>query len=436
MLPLTWGFLYPPKASKIKTIQRGTDMKDLEIEKYFKLEAERQNNGIELICSENYPSKETREAMASILVAKYAEGFPGHRYYGGCEYIDAVETLCIERLKKLFHTQFANVQPHSGSQANFAAYHALINPGDTVLSLELNDGGHLTHGSPVSFSSQMYHFVHYPLGNDGHLDYEVIKKCLDEDNPNLFLAGYSAYPYAIDFRKMRELIDEHNKHSAVHCYFMVDMAHIAGIIAAGLCQNPCDYADLVTSTTHKTLRGPRGGVILTNDPEIAKRIDKAIFPYSQGGPLENIIAAKAVAFKEDMEPSFKDYVRSFMENTKACNDELARLGATVSGTDNHLFLLNVMKTYGITGKEAQLKLESVGITTNKNMIHGDTLKPSETSGIRIGFPAVTTRGCTKAQAIKIADIIDAVLKDKNSDLSAYKAQVLAITSTWKDVMEL
>jgi glycine hydroxymethyltransferase len=411
-------------------------MKDLEIERICHEEENRQNRGIELICSENYPSQEVRETMASILVAKYAEGFPGHRYYGGCEFIDEAENLCISRVKELFHVGFANVQPHSGSQANFAAYHALINPGDTVLSLELNDGGHLTHGSPVSFSSQMYHFVHYPLGADGHLDYEVIKKCLDEANPNLFLAGYSAYPYAIDFKRMREAIDEHNAHSPVHCFYMVDMAHIAGIIAAGYCQNPCDYADLVTSTTHKTLRGPRGGLILTNDPEIAKRVDKAIFPYSQGGPLENIIAAKAVAFKEDLEPSFKVYIQKVLENTKACNDELARLGAVVSGTDNHLFLLNVLKTYGITGKVAQLKLESVGITTNKNMLHGDTLKPTETSGIRIGFPAVTTRGCTKEQAILIADLIDEVLKDQSPDLSAYKSKVLALTASWKNVMTL
>src|SRR5574344_2385177 len=301
-------------------------MKDLEIDKYFSLEAERQNNGIELICSENYPSKETREAMASILVAKYAEGFPGHRYYGGCEYIDAVETICIERAKKLFHVAFANVQPHSGSQANFAAYHALINPGDTVLSLELNDGGHLTHGSPVSFSSQMYHFVHYPLGNDGHLDYEVIRKCLDEHNPNCFLAGYSAYPYAIGFKKMRELIDEHNKHSAVHCYFMVDMAHIAGIVAVGLCENPCDYADLVTSTTHKTLRGPRGGLILTNDPEIAKRIDKTIFPGIQGGPLMHVIAAKLQCFYEAMQPEFLEYTNQIVKNAKALSESLQKEG--------------------------------------------------------------------------------------------------------------
>lgn len=410
-------------------------MKDSIVASYFAKEIIRQNEGIELICSENYPSVSVREAAGSIFTCKYAEGYPGHRYYGGCENIDAVEDLARQRACELFHCKFANVQPHSGSQANFAAYHALIKPGDTVLSLDLNDGGHLTHGSPVSFSSEMYHFVHYPLGEDAHLDYGIIRNCLDEFNPNLFLAGYSAYPYEIDFRRMRELIDEHNKHSAVHCYFLVDMAHIAGIVAAGLCQNPCASADVVTSTTHKTLRGPRGGLILTNDEELAKKIDKAIFPYTQGGPLEHIIAAKAVNFLEDLQPEFKEYVRKLMENTKACNDELERRGAVVSGTDNHLFLLNVMKSYGITGKEAQARLEAIGITTNKNMIHGDTLKPGETSGIRIGFAAVTSRGCTKEDALKIADIIDKTLRG-SLNLENGKEEVRKITSGWQDITTL
>lgn len=410
-------------------------MKDSIVASYFAKEIIRQNEGIELICSENYPSVSVREAAGSIFTCKYAEGYPGHRYYGGCENIDAVEDLARQRACELFHCKFANVQPHSGSQANFAAYHALIKPGDTVLSLDLNDGGHLTHGSPVSFSSEMYHFVHYPLGEDAHLDYGIIRNCLDEFNPNLFLAGYSAYPYEIDFRRMRELIDEHNKHSAVHCYFLVDMAHIAGIVAAGLCQNPCASADVVTSTTHKTLRGPRGGLILTNDEELAKKIDKAIFPYTQGGPLEHIIAAKAVNFLEDLQPEFKEYVRKLMENTKACNDELERRGAVVSGTDNHLFLLNVMKSYGITGKEAQARLEAIGITTNKNMIHGDTLKPGETSGIRIGFAAVTSRGCTKEDALKIADIIDKTLRG-SLNLENGKEEVKKITSGWQDITTL
>jgi len=411
-------------------------MKDEEIQHYFDLEEKRQNEGIELICSENYPSVSVREAQASIFTAKYAEGYPGHRYYGGCENVDAVENIAIERVCKLFHCQFANVQPHSGSQANFAAYHAIINPGDTVLSLELNDGGHLTHGSPVSFSAQMYHFVHYPLGEDGRLDYEVIAHCLDEFNPNLFLAGYSAYPYAIDFKRMREEIDKHNAHSAVHCYFMVDMAHIAGIIAAGLCQNPCDYADIVTSTTHKTLRGPRGGIILTNDAELAKKINKAIFPYTQGGPLEHVIAAKAVCFGEDLKPEFKVYIQKLLDNTKACDEEFKKLGCACSGTENHLLLLNVVKSFNLTGKEAQLKLEAVGITTNKNMLHGDTLKPTETSGLRIGFAAATSRGCTAKQAQEIADLIAKVLKDPNPDNVSYRQEVLGITRAWQDVMKL
>jgi glycine hydroxymethyltransferase len=411
-------------------------MKDSLVEHYLVAETKRQNEGIELICSENYPSKSVREAQGSIFTCKYAEGYPGHRYYGGCENVDAVEQLAIDRACALFHCKFANVQPHSGSQANFAAYHALLAPGETVLSLELNDGGHLTHGSPVSFSSAMYHFVHYPLGEDGHLDYQIIYDCLEKENPNLFLAGYSAYPYEIDFRKMRELIDKHNKHSSVHCSFLVDMAHIAGIVAAGLCQNPCAFADVVTSTTHKTLRGPRGGLILTNDEELAKKINKAIFPFTQGGPLEHVIAAKAICFQEDLHPEFKEYVRALMANTKICNDELEKKGAVVSGTDNHLFLLNVVKSFGITGKDAQARLEAIGITANKNMIHGDLLKPTETSGVRIGFPAVTTRGCNKEDAKKIADIIYDALKGDGTNLEALHQKVLAITSTWQSITDL
>jgi len=411
-------------------------MGDEIIESYFRKEEQRQNEGIELICSENYPSTAVREAQASIFTAKYAEGYPGHRYYGGCENVDAVENIAIERACQLFHCKFANVQPHSGSQANFAAYHALINPGDTVLSLELNDGGHLTHGAPVSFSAQMYHFTHYPLGSDGHLDYEVIAQCLDRDNPNLFLAGYSAYPYAIDFKRMREEIDKHNAHSAIHCFFMVDMAHIAGIIAAGLCQNPCDYADLVTSTTHKTLRGPRGGIILTNGEELAKKVNKAIFPYTQGGPLEHVIAAKAICFGEDLKPEFKTYIQGVLANTKACDEELKKLGCVASGTDNHLLLLNVLKSFKLTGKEAQLKLEAIGITANKNMLHGDTLKPTETSGLRIGFAASTSRGCSKEDAKRIADLIVEVLKDPAPDNAKFHQAVLSITAHWQNVMDL
>ena len=414
----------------------GNMIADKEVEAYFHAETKRQNEGIELIASENYPSVDVREASSSIFMAKYAEGYPGHRYYGGCVNVDAVEEIAMERARKLFRVAYVNVQPHSGSQANFAAYHALIKPGDKVLSLTLNDGGHLTHGSPVSFSAQTYRFVHYPLGENGRLDYGIIASKLEEEMPDLFLAGYSAYPYAIDFKKMRGLIDAHNAKHGSNCLFMVDMAHIAGIIAAGLCQNPCDYADIVTSTTHKTLRGPRGGLIMTNREDLIKPIKSAVFPYTQGGPLEHIIASKAVNFLEDLQPSFVSYMKQVLINTKAASDELARLGCVVSGTENHLFLLNVLSSFGLTGLAAQNRLEEIGITTNKNMIHGDTLKPSETSGLRIGFAATTTRGCSRVQAEEIARLIYEVLSDKEFSASKYKSKVSAITSSWKDVMDL
>ena len=408
-------------------------MEDKVVASYIEKERIRQNEGIELICSENFPSKEVREAQGSIFTCKYAEGYPGHRYYGGCTNIDAVETLAIERAKKLFHCCYANVQPHSGSQANFAAYHALINPGDTVLSLNLNDGGHLTHGSPVSFSAQMYHFEHYGLGKDDHLDYEEIAKKLDEVNPNLFLAGYSAYPYDIDFKKMREIVDAHNSHSQVHCFYMVDMAHIAGIVAAGYCQNPVLYADLVTTTTHKTLRGPRGGMILSNHEEYAKKINSAVFPYTQGGPLEHVIAAKAVCFNEDLQPEFKDYIAKVLANTKACNDELARRGAKTSGTDNHLFLMDVVSSFNLTGKEAQARLEEIGITSNKETLHDDKLSPAITSGLRIGLAAITTRGCSLEEAKQVGDIIYDDLSAKVPDINKLQAEVKALSRDWIDI---
>ena len=409
---------------------------DREIELLEAKELQRQNEGIELIASENYPSRTVRKATGSIFTAKYAEGYPGRRYYGGCEVVDQVERLAIERCKKLFNVCYANVQPHSGSQANFAAYRALIRPGDKILSLTLNDGGHLTHGSPVSFSANTYAFAFYPLGEDGRLDYDIIKAKLYEEKPNLLLAGYSAYPFGIDFKRIRELIDEYSRETGSSCLFMVDMAHIAGQVAAKRCQNPCDYADLVTSTTHKTLRGPRGGIILTNREDLAKKIDSAVFPFAQGGPLEHIIAAKAVVFAEDLRPDFADYYDRLLENTKACNDELARLGCVVSGTENHLFLLNVLASFGINGLEAQTRLESVGITTNKNMIHGDTLSPKYTSGLRIGFAAATSRGCTKEEAIRIAGLIHKTLAGQESDLEAVRAEVRSITLNWKNIAEL
>ena len=388
----------------------------------------RQNEGIELIASENYASKEVRKACGSILTNKYAEGYPNKRYYGGCEFVDEIESIAIERACNLFNAKFANVQPHSGSQANAAAYRALLPEGGKILSLVLNDGGHLTHGSPVSFSSHFYEFVHYPL-NNGKLDYDSLLAIAKEEKPNVILAGFSAYPYQIDFKRIKEICDE------VGALFMVDMAHIAGLVAAGLHPNPVEYADIVTSTTHKTLRGPRGGLILTNNEELFKRVNSAIFPFYQGGPLEHIIAAKAICFKEASSPEFKKYAQEVIENTKACRDALLELGAKVSGVEVHLFLLNVLDTFGITGLDAQKKLEEIGVTTNKNMIPGDTLKPNKTSGLRIGFAAVTTRGCTKEDAKEIGRLIYRYLKNE-IDQSEAKQMVSKLVKNWKKIEEI
>ena len=401
---------------------------DKEIFDLINKENIRQNDGIELIASENYASKYVREACGSILTNKYAEGYPYKRYYGGCEFVDEIENIAIERAKSLFGASFANVQPHSGSQANAAAYRALLPEGGKILSLVLNDGGHLTHGSPVSFSSYLYQFVHYPL-NNGKLDYDTLREIALKEHPNVILVGFSAYPYQIDFKRIREICDE------VGCFFMVDMAHIAGLVAAGLHKNPVKYADIVTSTTHKTLRGPRGGLILTNNEELFKKINSAIFPFYQGGPLEHIIAGKAICFKEASSDEFKEYARHIMENTKACRDKLASLGARVSDTEVHLFLLNVLDTFGINGLEAQKKLEEIGVTTNKNMIPGDTLKPNKTSGLRIGFAAVTTRGCTKKDAEDIGELIYRYLKNEMSDQEA-KEQVSKLVKHWKPIEQI
>lgn len=340
--------------------------------------------------------------------------------------MDKVEAIAIERACKLFGSKFANVQPHSGSQANAAAYRALMPEGGKVLSLVLNDGGHLTHGSPVSFSSHLYNFVHYPLDKNGRLNYEEIRRIALLEKPDLILAGYSAYPYEIDFKKIKEIASE------VGSYFMVDMAHIAGLVAGGAHTSPVPYADVVTSTTHKTLRGPRGGLILTNNEDLAKKINSAIFPYYQGGPLLHIIAGKAICFEEALSDSFKEYAAKVKENTLSCALEFEKLGVKSSGTENHLFLLNVLDSFGITGKEAQLKLEEIDITTNKNMIPGDTLPPFKTSGIRIGFAASTTRGCTKENAIEIAHIIYDYLSNKKSKEECLKS-VHQLTSSWKKI---
>ncbi len=392
-------------------------------------ESVRQNEGIELIASENYASKNVRLACGSILTNKYAEGYPKNRYYGGCEVVDEIENIAIERACKLFNAKFANVQPHSGSQANAVAYRALLPEGGKILSLVLNDGGHLTHGSKVSFSSHFYDFVHYPLDKNGKLDYDVILKLAKEEKPNLLLAGYSAYPYAIDFKKLKEICDE------VNCLFMVDMAHIAGLVAGGEHQNPVDYADLVTTTTHKTLRGPRGGLVLTNNEKLIKKVNSATFPFYQGGPFEHIIAGKAICFGEALKADFKDYARQIVVNTKACRDTFNKLGAIVSDTDNHLFLLNTLDSYKLTGKEAQKLLEEINVTTNKNMIPNDTLSPKETSGLRIGFAAVTTRGCTKENAEEIADLIHKFLS-KEISIEDAKLTVKNIVSNWLIIEEI
>lgn len=384
--------------------------KDSEIANLIKKENNRQNQGLELIASENYPSKEVRAACGSILTAKYSEGYPGKRYYGGCEFIDEIENLAINRACSLFGAKYANVQPHSGSQANAAAYRALEvilrNEGKLaddrkmkILTVQLNDGGHLTHGSPVSFSSHQYDFCFFPLDETGHINFDFVEKAIIEYKPDVLMSGYSAYPYAIDFSKFKELADKYN------LKFIVDMAHIAGLVAAGLHQSPVPYADIVTTTTHKTLRGTRAGLILTNDEELAKKINSAVFPYYQGGALQHIVAAKAICFKEAMSDEFKNYMRQVIDNTKAFTNKIKELGCVCSDTDNHLMLLDVKSSFGITGKDAQNKLEEIGITTNKNMIPNDTEKPNVTSGLRIGFAALTSRGATIEDAKEIAVII-------------------------------
>lgn len=387
----------------------------------------RQNQGIELIASENYASSDVREACGSIFTNKYAEGYPNKRYYSGCEVIDKVEEYAQFLAKQLFKCQYANVQPHSGSQANYAAYHALLPEGGTILSLELNDGGHLTHGSPVSFSSHDYKFVHYPLDKrTGDIDYDKLEEIAVTEKPDVILSGFSAFPFQINFAKIKEICMK------VNAKMMVDMAHIAGLVAAGKYNNPCDYADIVTSTTHKTLRGPRGGIILTNNLELYKKINSAVFPYTQGGPLEHIIAAKAICFAEALEKDFVTYIEKVIANTAECSRVLRKMGAITSRTTTHLFLLDTYQSYGLTGKEAQEKLQKVGITTNKNMIPGDTLKPNETSGLRIGFAAVTTRGCTVKDAEEIATIIHEVLSG-NTDIASAEVRVRDITKNWKQI---
>lgn len=385
---------------------------DKRIAEALKMEHKRQQNNIELIASENYVSKSVLELQGSIFTNKYAEGYSGRRYYGGCENVDTVETLAIEYVTKLFNAKYANVQPHSGSSANMAVYRALLKPGDTVLGLNLSHGGHLTHGHNINFSGMDYHFVAYNLNPETEaLDYDEIRKIALDEKPQMIVAGASAYSRFIDFKKFRSIADE------VGALLFVDMAHIAGLVAAGLHENPVDYADVVSSTTHKTLRGPRGGLILTNNEEIANKINKTIFPGIQGGPLMHVIAAKAQCFYEDLQPEFKDYASQVIKNAKALAKTLEEEGLRIisGGTDNHLMLVDVKTTYGITGKEAETILDKIHITVNKNTIPNETESPAKTSGVRLGSPAMTTRGMKESEFIEIGHIIAKALKNKDDE---------------------
>ena len=399
---------------------------DAELFEALDLEFTRQSRNIELIASENYTSAAVMAASGSILTNKYAEGYPSRRYYGGCEYVDIAETLAIERAKKLFGCEFANVQPHSGSQANFAVYFALLQPGDTVLGMSLADGGHLTHGSPVNVSGSYFNFESYGVDENGYLDYDALEKKAKECNPKLIVAGASAYSRIIDFKRIREIAD------SVNALFMVDMAHIAGLVAADRHPSPVPYAHVVTSTTHKTLRGPRGGLILTNDEEIAKKVNKAIFPGIQGGPLMHTIAAKAVCFKEALTPEFKAYQEQIVKNAKRMADAFTKRGVKIvtGGTDNHLMLIDVKASFGITGKEAQLRLDDVNITCNKNGIPFDTEKPFVTSGIRLGTPAVTTRGMKEDDMEEIAELICLTLTDFEANKDAVIERVAKLIAKY------
>ncbi len=396
---------------------------DIEVYNAIKQELLRQQNTIELIASENFVSEAVLETAGCVFTNKYAEGYSGKRYYGGCKNIDTVETLAIERLKKLFEAEHANVQPHSGANANLAVYFALLNVGDTIMGMSLSCGGHLTHGSPVNISGKYFNIIPYGVDKNGYIDYDEVRKLALEHKPKLIVAGASAYPREIDFKKFREIADE------IGAYLMVDMAHIAGLVAAGLHQSPVPYADVVTSTTHKTLRGPRGGIILCKE-KYAKQIDKAVFPGTQGGPLEHIIAAKAVSFKEALSKDFKEYQMQIVKNAKALSLSLLNKGFKLvsGGTDNHLILIDLSDTE-ITGKEFEHMLEEVGITTNKNSVPNEKRSPFITSGIRIGTPNITTRGMKETDMEEIADIIYDVFKN-NKDKEELKERVKILCSKY------
>ena len=399
---------------------------DPEVGEGMKKELARQRRNLELIASENLVSPAVMAAMGSVLTNKYAEGYPSKRYYGGCECVDIVENIAIERAKKLFGANFANVQAHSGAQANTAVYFALLQPGDTVLGMSLADGGHLTHGSPVNLSGKYFNFVSYGLDDETEMiKYDTVQKLAEENKPKLIVAGASAYPRAIDFERLSQIA------KSVGAYFMVDMAHIAGLVAAGQHQSPVPYADIVTTTTHKTLRGPRGGLILTNSEELAKKINSAIFPGTQGGPLMHTIAGKAVCFGEALKPEFQEYGKKVVENAKALAEGLLKRGFNLvsGGTDNHLMLVD-LRPFNITGKELEHRLDEVYITVNKNAIHNDPEKPFVTSGIRIGTPAVTTRGLGVEEMDKIAEYIYLCATDFENKADEIRAGVNEICAKY------
>ena len=394
---------------------------DKEVYDAIKKEEKRQKQHIELIASENLTSEAVREAVSSVLTNKYAEGYPGKRYYCGCENVDVIESLAIERAKKLFHAEHANVQPHSGANANFAVYMALCKPGDTILGMSLPAGGHLTHGTKVNASGKVFNAVSYGLNTETELiDYDEVERLAKEHHPKVIVAGASAYPRKIDFKRFREIAD------SVGAYLMVDMAHIAGLVAAGLHPNPCEVADVVTTTTHKTLRGPRGGLILCK-AELGKKIDSAVFPGTQGGPLEHIIAGKAVCLKEALQPEFKEYQKQVVKNCSVLAKELQKLGFRLvsGGTDNHLVLVD-LTPFGVTGKEASDLLHEANITTNKNSIPNEKLSPTVTSGLRLGTPAVTTLGMKKEEMKIIARMIHRIVTEKDKAVKEVRAQVIEL----------
>lgn len=400
---------------------------DPEVAVAIQAESDRQNSHIELIASENWVSHAVMAAMGSVMTNKYAEGYPGHRYYGGCECVDVVEELARERAKKLFGAEYANVQPHSGAQANMAVQFACLQPGDTVMGMNLDHGGHLTHGSPVNFSGTYFHIVPYGVNDNGVIDYDQVMAIAKECKPKMIIAGASAYARTIDFKKFREIADE------VGAILFVDMAHIAGLVAAGLHPSPIPYADVVTTTTHKTLRGPRGGMILCGKQETADKykFNKAIFPGTQGGPLMHVIAAKAVCFQEALQPSFKEYQQGIIDNAQALCKGLQSRGIKIvsDGTDNHLMLID-LTPFGLTGKAVEKLLDDANITANKNTIPNDPQKPFVTSGIRIGTPSVTSRGMNTEDMDKIAEAIAMLIKEGESALSAAKAIVQTLTDKY------